>query len=168
MSNQQKLTMGRFGAPHGVRGQIKVISFTSPIENLATYSPWYIRRNNQWEPIKVANCKPHGKNLVANVQGIDDRDVVAAFTNCDIAIDREALPELADECYWSDLTGLDVQNEKGETLGKIDSLFETGANDVIVVKDKEKIEILIPYIDDVVKKVDLEKSIMIVDWDPEL
>lgn len=87
----------------------------------------------------------------------------------EIAVDRVQLPELAkEEYYWAELIGLEVLNMAGETLGKVDHLLETGANDVLVVKTDDKQERLIPYVKGgVVKEIDLEKGCLRVDWDPD-
>ena len=102
---------------------------------------------------------------MVKLAGCDDRETVANYTNCEIEIDRKQLPELqTGSYYWKDLEGLTVSKVDGETLGKIDYLFDTGANDVMVIKGKE--EHMIPYLANVVKRVDLDKKEMVVDWDP--
>jgi 16S rRNA processing protein RimM len=83
-----------------------------------------------------------------------------------VGIERSDLPELAPNTfYWSDLIGLDVINKKNIYYGVVDNMMETGSNDVIIVKGKK--EILIPYLPDVVIKVDLEAKKILVDWDEE-
>ena len=119
-----------------------------------------------WQEYQLERGKPHGKGIIAKLAGIDDRDVAATLINIDIAIPRDQLPELGEnEFYWTDLEGIMVITIEGVELGKLDYLFETGANDVMVVKGER--QRLLPYIDQVVKRVDLDAGIMEVDWDPE-
>jgi 16S rRNA processing protein RimM len=167
MSDKQMIVMGRVAGLFGVRGWVKVFSDTSPREGILDYSPWYIKRNNGWEERELLAGQRQGKGVVAHLQGCDDRDLAAELVGCDIAIRREQLPELeTDEYYWSDLQGLRVENLDGVDLGRISYLFETGANDVIVVKGER--ERMIPYTwGDAVRRVDLDAGLMIVDWDAD-
>lgn len=163
---KEKVIIGRFGAPHGIKGWIRVQSHTDPIQNLLNYSPLFIEKNTDWEILAMEDGKPHQAGLIVKVQGIDTPEAARLLTHKNIAIDREKLPLLNNaQYYWADLIGLSVVNVKHEELGVIDSLMETGANDVIVVHHSSGSEILIPYIKSVVLSVDLEKKIMIVDWD---
>ncbi len=109
-----------------------------------------------------------GKLVVAALEGVADRDAAAALIGWDILIDKEQLPVPEQgEYYWADLVGLRVETEQGEALGIVDHLMETGANDVLVVKDGKK-ERLIPFLQQqTVLNVDIENGLMIVDWDPD-
>lgn len=160
--------VGRIGAPFGVKGQLHVHSFTEPQENLLQFSEWYLHLNGEWQRRDLKSARVHGKSFVATLEGCNDRDAAALLTHADIGIARETLPDLApDEYYWTDLEGLEVYTDIGLCLGVIDSLFETGSNDVIVVRTAQNEEYLIPYIDEVVLNVDLPQNKMIVHWDPE-
>ena len=110
--------------------------------------------------------RPHGKGLVAKFEGVGDRNAAEAIRNVDLFIARSALAELeADEYYWHELVGLEVMTADGTALGKVDHLLETGAHDVIVVKDNEGTECLIPFVpSEVVQRVDLEARTMTVAW----
>lgn len=159
--------VGRFTGVYGVRGWVKVYSYTEPKENILEYNPWYVHTGGQWRSMEVAEGRVHGKGIVARLVGYEDRDAASLLTGAEIAIARDQLPP-ADpgEYYWVDLEGLKVINLDGIELGVVDHLFETGSNDVMVVKgDRER---LIPFIrDQVVIQVDLEHRTMRVDWDPE-
>ena len=114
--------------------------------------------------------KKQGKNIIARLDGINYRDEAEALIGTEIAVHQDQLEVLAEnEYFWRDLIGLSVETLKGEKLGKIDWLFDTGSNDVVVVKDGERDkEHLLPYLfKDIIKSVDLERSLMIVDWDPD-
>ena len=108
-----------------------------------------------------------GKTLVANFPGVTDRDVAESMIGTEIYIARSALPPpSADEYYWVDLEGLDVQTVEGVKLGIASHLFSTGSNDVLVTRgDRER---MIPFVmGDFVKSVDFEANLIVVDWDPE-
>jgi len=160
--------VGRIGAPFGVKGEVHVHSFTQPQDNLIHFSEWFLNLQGEWKRMSVVGARVHGKGFVATLKGCADRDAAACLTNADIGVVRDALPTLPiDEYYWADLVGLEVYTETGQYLGIIETLFETGSNDVLVVQDQEN-EYLIPYIvDEVVLTVDLVTNRMTVCWDSE-
>jgi len=145
-----------------------VFSFTQPRENILRYSPWILQKNNQTKEIKVVGGQRQGSNVVAELDGVVDRDAALTLMGWEILIRKEQLPKTqADEYYWADLVGLEVETEAGVKLGKVDHLMETGANDVLVVID-DKTERLIPFLQkQTVLKIDLAARTMVVDWDPD-
>lgn len=157
---------GKFGAPFGIKGWVKVLSETSPKNALINYQPWYISSQSGWQHINVNDSKQHKTDLVASIKGYNDRDQVKTLTGKTIAILREQLPQLADdEFYWIDLEGMTVITQDGITLGTVESLFSTGSNDVMVVKGKKKH--LIPFLRETcVKEINRDEKRIIVDWDP--
>ena len=170
--NDQKLIiLGRVTGLYGVRGWIKVFSDTEPREGIANYSGWLLKRQHGWQRIAVESGRRQGKNIVVKLAGIDDRDMAATLSGCEIAITRDQLAAARPgEYYWLDLEGLNVVTTDGVELGIVDHLFETGANDVLVVREESNgaRERLIPYLPgQVVTDVDLQEKRMIVDWDPE-
>ena len=159
------LVLGRISGVYGVRGWVKVFSETDPLGNILIYKPWYLGESRRL--CKVAEGRRHGKGLVVRIEGCDDRDQAAALVGLEIAVTRDQLPPPgADEFYWADLEGLSVETLDGTPLGRIDHLFATAANDVLVVKgDRER---LLPFIwGQVVRDVDFESGRMWVDWDPD-
>lgn len=175
----QLATVGRIGAPYGVRGWLKVQSFTAPPEQLIHYQPWYLRQRGGLMPVTLVDHKWHSGNLVVALEGVDDRDQAKALGQLEIAVAVTQFPPLpAGEYYWHQLQGLAVTSHyQGQLfpLGKVVRLLETGANDVLVVKgnsrDPERPSIdnrerLIPYLpDQVILNIDLAAGIT-VDWDP--
>lgn len=160
------VVVGRFGAAHGVRGEIKVNSFTEQKAAILDYQPWLIRQGRAWQEVPVRSVRIANNDILVCIEGCDDRDVVKCYTNCDIYVARDQLPELDEgDVYWADLEGLNVATVEGQHLGVVSSMLETGANDVMVIKGEG--EHLVPYLDHVVIKVDLKAQQMIVDWDPE-
>lgn len=157
--------LGRISGLFGIRGWVKVFSYTDPREAILGYHEWLVRKGNAWEPAQLAEGKKHGKTLVARLQGSDDRDDAAAFVDCDIGVPRDALPEPDEgQFYWSDLEGLRVVNRDGCELGTVAYVMETGAHDVLVTEgDRER---LIPFVaDEVIIDVDLDKGEISVDWE---
>lgn len=167
MIDRQYIHVGDISGIFGLKGWVKIFSFTDPRENILSYSSWQLRKNGDIKPVEVAGGQRQGKNVVAHIQGIDDRDAAASLVGWEIYIERSQLPSLAqDEFYWADLVGLKVVTEGGIELGAVDHLLETGANDVLVVSgDRER---LIPFLlGHTVLKVDLENKSLTVDWDPD-
>lgn len=161
--------MGRISGVFGVKGWVKVYSFSDPVDNILNYKSWFLQKDGQWFERKLLEGRVHGKGIVARLQGCDSRDDAAALLETEIAVSRDKLPELEqDEFYWADLVGLKVVTLAGDELGTVSRLVPTGANDVLVVKESQNKERWIPYIrPDVVRNIDLDKNIIEVDWDPE-
>jgi len=161
------IVVGRVAGLYGVKGWVKVVSHTEPRRNLLDYRPWYLERAGHVERVDPAAGREQGKGLVAQLAGIEDRDAAAGLIGANILVNRELFARTGrDEFYWSDLTGLQVATTDGVALGVVESLLETGANDVLVVHgDRRR---LIPFVTDaVVKQVDLDARMITVDWDPE-
>lgn len=157
--------VGRFGRVHGVRGDITVISFTDPISNIIDYHPWLIQKQGQWQPIAITTATVHNNDIIAHIQDCDDRELAKKYTNSEIAVPFEALPQLSEEeFYRTELIGLRVINKEGNDLGEVIDILETGANDVLVVKGDT--EHLVPYTKLVVLTVDLHNHQILVDWEP--
>jgi len=161
------LVMGRIASPFGVKGWSRVTAFTAVPDNLLEYSPWYLKLTGGWQAIELLAGKHHGKGIVVQLKDCHDRDAAAALTGTDIGVYRSQLPPAdQDEYYWSDLIGLQVITRGDRLLGVVDHLFETGANDVLVVKGEQ--EHLVPFIkEQVIESVDLESRTIRVDWDPD-
>jgi len=167
------VVLGKLTSPHGVKGWLKVYSYTSPMDSILEYPEWWVRQGESLTQMAIVQGRRQGKGLVVQLKGVDDRDAAEALAQADILMPKAALPELSDdEYYWHELGGLAVFTQAGERLGRVSYLFETGANDVMVVRgDVESIdkrERLLPFLpDDVIVEVSLEDGRMVVDWDPE-
>lgn len=164
----RRILLGRVVGAFGVRGQIKLESWTDPREAIFRYQPWTLRdAAGQERELSGARGKSSGKHLVATFPGIEDRDAVEAMRGTEIFVPRSALPPpQPGEFYWVDLEGLRVINADGRDFGSVSHLFSTGANDVLVAKgDKER---LIPFIQpDFVTAVDFDAGVVSVDWDAD-
>ncbi|MBD3666409.1 MAG: ribosome maturation factor RimM, partial [Kangiella sp.] len=151
----------------GIKGWVKVYSYTDPKENILNYSPWYLKLDGQWQKVSIINGREQGKTVVAQLEGCNDRNTAESYRGVEIAIEESQLPQLENgEYYWRDLIGLTVVNLAGEELGTVKKMMETGANDVLVVKTTSKEELLIPYVPEYsVMKVDLDSKQITVDWE---
>lgn len=161
------VTVGRISGLYGVRGWVRIFSYTEPRENIIGYRPWQLQGSTGPKTIEVVEGRRHGKGVIAKLAGCDDRDCAAKMVGLDIAVYRDQLAATKpDEFYWTDLTGLDVRTLQGVELGRVSHLIETGANDVLVVTgDRER---LIPFVQgSVIRNVDLDQGFMEVDWDPD-
>ncbi len=163
----ERIILGKIAGVYGVRGWVKIFSETQPKDNIFSYAPWQVNLNGEWQTVKVVEGKVHGKGLVAHLESYDDRELAKQLTGAEIAVDKTQLPEAEEgEYYWADMIGLKVLTLDGQELGQVDHLFETGANDVVVVKGER--EHLIPFVQgQYIHSVDLEAGVMRVDWDPE-
>lgn len=158
-------------AVYGVKGWVKVFSHTDPKEAIFKYQPWHLRDGNSSKQVELVKGKSHGKGLVAQIDGIDDRNIAQAqLVGRDIMIAADALPESGgDTYYWRDLIGLRVINRDGQDLGKVATLLETGAHDVLQVQgDSQSIDNqtrLLPWsLDKIVDEVSLVDGLLHVDW----
>jgi 16S rRNA processing protein RimM len=163
----RRVVVGEVLGAFGVRGWVKVHSYTQPPENILKYSPWLIGADGSAEERKVLEGKRHGNTVVARLDGLIDRDQAALLQKCAISVPRDRFPPpKPGEFYWADLVGLEVRTTAGILLGKVASMMETGANDVMTVHgDRER---LIPFIvGEFVKEVRIDEGVLIVDWDPD-
>ncbi len=165
MSGYKQVALGYVAAVHGIKGWIKVRSWTRPMEAILGYQPWLLGEDKK--PVKIVDGRKQGKGLVALLPGFQDREQAAMLVGQQIFVRRDQLPATAaDEYYWSDLEGLEVKTTKGEVLGRVERLIETGANDVLVIRGNR--EHLVPFIQgQYVSRVDLESKLIEVDWDPD-
>ena len=154
---------------YGLRGWVKVQSYTAPAENILRYDTWRLRSRQQtetWSAERLAEGRKHGKSIVARLASCSNRDEAMHWVGAEIAVQRSQFPPLpAGEYYYADLPGLTVVNLAGATLGTAESFLETGANDVLVVQGER--ERLIPLVPQVIREVDLTQGVLRVDWDAE-
>jgi 16S rRNA processing protein RimM len=175
-ATEELIIVGKVSSVYGVKGWVKLYSFTEPMSNLLEYSQLYIKRDGQWQSISIVEGRQHGKSLVAALADVDERDQAKALAGSELAVARSELPDLPeDEFYWHQLEGLQVLTDiEGvqQLLGVVDQMMATGANDVMMVHPCEasidQQERLLPFVLGVyVKSVDLDAGMILVDWDPE-
>lgn len=164
---EELLELGKISGVFGVKGWVKVHSYTDPREGIVKYRSWLLKQKGDWREFSVEEGRRQGKTVIARLKGINDCDQAMLLMGAKIAIHPDQLQDLDDdEYYWRDLVGLRVINAEGVELGTISHMMETGANDVMVVKgDRER---LIPFTQGIaVIDVDLSAGVIKVDWDAE-
>lgn len=175
-TKEERIVVGQLAGVYGVKGWLKVRSFTQPAENILAYKPWFLRTPHGLKEMTVDEYKVRPQGVSVHFSGLDDRDIAAQLGRSTIEVGKHLLPDLADgDYYWHQLEGLTVLSDwNGEhhCLGIVERLMETGANDVLVVKPFESSiddqERLIPYIlEQFVTVVDLKAGLIRVVWDPE-
>lgn len=165
----RRILLGRLLGAFGIRGEAKLESWTQPRAAIFRYQPWIVRDPQGRErELSGVTGRETGKFLIATLPDVTDRDVVEAMRGTEIYVSRSALPPpSAGEYYWVDLEGLRVVTVDGVALGSISHLFNTGANDVLVVRDDER-ERMIPFVQpQYVTAVDFDAGLVTVDWDPD-
>lgn len=169
MSADDVIIVGRITGAYGVKGWVKVFSWTEPREGIGEYQPWLIRQGTRggWREVEVDAARAHAKTVIAKLVQIDDRDAAQQLAGSEIGIKKSQLENLADdEYFWRDLIGMRVIGKHGAPLGVVQSLLETGVNDVLVVVGDY--EYLIPWtLGQSVIEVSLDRGEILVDWDAD-
>jgi 16S rRNA processing protein RimM len=161
----EMVVMARITAPFGIKGWLKLATFTEHADSLDQFDEWYVSYPTGWQKMAVEDFAVHTKSVVAKLKGVDDRTAAERLAKRDVGVPRDWFGDDIDgEYFWVDLIGLEVLNEEGVRLGRVDTLMETGANDVLVVKSGPR-ETLIPFVADYVVSVDREAQRITVHWD---
>jgi 16S rRNA processing protein RimM len=158
------VTLGRIGGVYGVKGWLKVHSYTEPRDNIVEYSPWLLAHGGERWEARVMDARTGNGRVIVKLDGLDDREAAREWVGAEIAVERQRLPPCGPgEYYWSDLEGLEVRTPQGEVLGKVEHLIATGGNDVLVVAGET--ERLIPFVlKSVIRSVDLDEGVIVADW----
>lgn len=159
------VVIAKVGAPYGVKGWSHVQSFTEVTDDVIKYSNWLIEKKAVWVDGRLEQVRRHGTGVVAKFKEANDRDKAATLTGLKIAVARTEFAQLpADQFYWRDLVGLSVLAAE-TSIGTVQYLYEAGANDIMVVQEKDK-EHHIPFTyGDVVQKVCLKSKEIVLDWE---
>ncbi|MEW5909307.1 MAG: ribosome maturation factor RimM [Thermodesulfobacteriota bacterium] len=165
MVKSDYLTVGKVVGAHGIAGAVKVHSYADSLDFFKSGESIQFVDKRGWTSVLRINWgKPHGKALLILFEGIDDRTKALELIGSELKIRRSLLPKLENGTYyWSDLIGMQVLTGNDECLGQIDSIIQTGSNDVYVVRNigKERDqELLIPAIESVITSVDIEQGIL--------
>ncbi len=164
VTEPRRVVMGRILGPFGVKGWVKIQSYTEEAASLSRYPVWWVQHAEGWREIRVAESELHGDHLVARLQDCVDRDAAGRFSGAQIAVNREAMPEAEPgEFYWTDLVDLKVVNRAGENLGRVAEIFDNGAHPIMRVAG-ESGERLLPFIETVVVEIDEQAGEIRVDW----
>lgn len=156
--------IGKINGLFGVQGWVKIFSHAHPRKNILSYQPWHIEVDGVWTTLEIIKGRVQGKTIVAQLDGVNDREIARSYIGTELYIEKSQLPKLPEgEYYWDELTGIKVINTEGVVLGKITSMVDTGANSVMVVNgDKEH---WVPYIEPFLISIDMDKRQILVDWD---
>lgn len=158
------IIIGRVVGAVGLKGWVKVQSFTRPLENLLSYGTVFLQSGSEWRKCPVSDTQHKGSSLRVLFSSCSDRNCASNLIGCDIGLFRADLPDaLGNEFYWVDMIGLDVINQQDELLGKVTGLLETGAHDVLEIHGERNY--LIPFVQNVhVIEVSLARGCIRVDW----
>ena len=161
----REVVVGRVSGLFGIKGWLKVYSFTDPRESILQFRQWRLNGAGGARTVDVIEGRQQGKSLVVRLEGIEDRDTAAELLESEISVRRQEFPVPEDdEYYWSDLEGMQVVHRDGRVLGKVAYLLATGANDVMVVQGDR--EVLVPFVaGTVVLGVDSAARVINVDWE---
>ena len=163
--------LGRLAAPWGVKGWIRVHSYTDPPVALLDYPVWQLAgRDGGWEPVRVLKGRPHGggRDLVVALEGVPTPEAARRYVSRDVALPRAELPEpKPGEYYWDDLVGCRVETTAGVELGVVSHFHDFPAGPVMAVTGAGR-EHWVPLAARHLKRVDLAGRRLVVDWDPEL
>jgi 16S rRNA processing protein RimM len=169
-----RVLLGHITGIYGLQGWVKVHSDTNPRENIVSYRSWWIEQAGHWREVRVVQGRSQGKTIVAQLEGISSPEQAGALAGVRVAVSRASMPVPGEgEYYWVDLVGMLVRTVEGVLVGPVSRLFETGANDVVVITDQRdgrdgSGEILVPWlVPDVITDVNVENRIITIDWDPD-
>ena len=160
------VVLGRIGAPFGVRGWLKVQSYTDPLEGIARYRLWELHRGGSLGRRELLGWKRAGSGLAVQLEGVDSREAAQALTGAEVRVERAELPPPAPgEHYWHDLIGLDAFGLQGEPLGRVAGILELPAHPVLVLAgDRER---LVPLVPERLAGVDVDAGRLTLDWHPD-
>ncbi len=163
------LEVGQIVNTFGIKGMVKVMPFTDDIRRFDKLDKVYIEKNKTKKEYKIEEVKYHKNMVLIKFEGIDKIEQAEELRNSYLTVSRDSVEELEEGRYYIvDLLGLDVYTDEQVLLGTLDDIFNTGSNDIYVVKNKEGKQILLPAIEDVIKQVDLENKKIIVHLLPGL
>lgn len=157
------IEIGRFGRTHGLKGHLRLYSYTDPDTNIFNYQPWYILNHPESPALNTVFIRAVKDALIVEINGIDDVDAATPFVNQTIFIEQTSLPRTdEDQHYWHELIGMDVINEAGTHLGTVTSMHDNGAHNLMMITPTEGKPFLIPFVDKHIIKV--KDNQIIVSW----
>jgi 16S rRNA processing protein RimM len=173
---EDAVEVGRVIGAWGVKGGIKVLPFSADPKALFSSKRWFLERSEakpaQVVPalLRVQNAREQGDTVVATIHDLNDRDAAEKLAGARIFVGRSSFPTPGeDEFYWVDLIGLSVRNREGAELGTVVGLIETGPHCVLRIQpaDTKADEVMVPFVDAYVDRVDREARLIHVDWQPD-
>lgn len=167
VDNEKYIVIGRIGSTYGVKGWLKLQSFTESQSDIFDYQPWYFNTKGQWTVFDCDDTKASAERLLIHVKGYDSPELAKQLTGIELATTRSQLPKLPEgEFYWHDLIGLDVYTTEQVLLGSVVNIISNAAHPLLEIKGEK--QHLVPLLfDKFILEVDLSKNKVIADWDPE-
>lgn len=163
------LEIGQIVNTFGIKGMVKVKPFTDDINRFDRLETIYIKNKKGKKEYKIQEVKYHKQMVMLKLEGIENPEEAETLRESYLLIDRDKEEPLEEGTYYIvDLLGLEVFSDEGELLGKVDDIFNTGSNDIYVVKDELGKQILLPGTSEVIKDVDLEQGKITVHLIPGL
>jgi 16S rRNA processing protein RimM len=166
VDRRRPVVLGRVGAPFGVRGWLKVQSFTDPPEGIVRYPVWQLERDGSLGHRTVLDWKRAGSGVAVQLEGIETREAAQALTGAEVQVERAELPPTAPgEYYWHDLIGLEAWSLQGAPLGRVAGILDLPAHPVLLLEgDRER---LVPLVPERLAGVDIDAGRLTLDWHPD-
>ena len=167
MSNTQKrILVGKFGAPHGVRGEIRLKSFTEVPDAIGGYKTLATEAG---APVEIVSLRPQKAMLIARLKGCDSREAADKLNGVELFIDRSELaePEDEDEFYLADLIGLEVRDPQGERIGDVAAVHDFGAGDILEIRPVDGPAFMVAFTRESVPEIDIQEGYLTLDRPPE-
>jgi 16S rRNA processing protein RimM len=162
-----QICVARIGAPHGVRGQVRLWTFTEDPYAVLDYGPLATKDGKR--TIEIDNVREAKGHLVATLKGVADRDAAARLNGVELYVARDALPDTEDgEYYHADLIGLAAVNAAGEAIGRVVAMHDFGAGDIIEIAPPSGPTLLLPFTDAVVPTVDIAGGKVVIEMPGEI
>lgn len=157
------LELGQIVNTFGIKGMVKVNPFTDDVNQFKNFKSIYVKSKNIIKEYQIDEVKFHKQMVLIKFKGIDNPDDANLLRNSYLVVDRKDVEKLAQDTYYIvDMIGLQVYTEEGSLLGTLEDIYNTGSNDIYVVKTEKGKEILLPAIADVIKKIDMENKMIII------
>jgi len=161
-----RILLARIGAPHGVKGAVRVKTFTGDPLAIGQYGRLF---SKDGRPFEITGLRPDKAGVIASFRAVDDRNAAEALNGTELYIDRSALPppDDADEFYHADLLGLSVENKDGAVLGSVAAVQDYGAGELLEIASAKGRSLLIPFTKAAVPVIDIAGGRIVVDPPPE-
>lgn len=160
MAEPDRIVLGQIGAAHGIKGEVRLKSFTDPIEAITDYGPL---DDGKGRRLKITNWRASKGVLIVRLAGIGDRNAAEALNGVELSIDRERLPDADDdEFYHADLIGLKVVDEAGTAFGNVIAVHDFGAGDLLEIDAPDGTGFYLPFTRETVPDIDFDAGRLII------
>jgi 16S rRNA processing protein RimM len=162
-ASDRVVVLGKIVGTFGVKGWVKVKSYTEPVENILDYAVWQLGRPGHWTPVELEEGRVTDKGVLAKLEGLESPEEARLKVGFELGVWRSEMPPPAPgEYYWSDLEGIDAFAASGERLGRVDHFRSTPGGTVMIVQGEQ--EHWIPFVKERIVKVELDARRIVLDW----